>query len=430
MKKLVSKQFKKCVAVVFAIMMCANVFAYDFQVDGIYYNINSGTTTVKVTYKNTNYNSYSGSVVIPSTVTYNGTTYSVTRIGFKAFNGCTDFTLVTIPNSVTSIEESAFSGCIGLTSITIPNSVTSIGNYTFKNCTSLTSITIPNSVTSIGERTFSGCTSLTSITIPNSVTSIGYQAFFNCTSLTSITIPNRVTSIGERAFWKCTSLTSVTIGNSVTSIKHGAFSDCAGLTSITIPNSVTSIGSHAFYKCTGLTSVTIGNSVTSIDALTFYDCTGLTFLAIGNSVDSIGDKAFYKCSGLNTIDCKAENPPVLGTTVFGSINKDNVTLIVPCEKSSLYQNATGWSLFNNIVEDCESSIDVVEEKQILVYPNPAKDNITLEADEDIFIFNNLGQIVKQVNNPKGKIIISVADLPKGTYYLKAGEKKQKLIINN
>ena len=118
------------------------------------------------------------------------------------------------------------------------------------------------------------------------------------------------------------------------------------------------------------------------------------------------------------------------TGAFGAINEDNVTVVVPCEKSSLYQNATGWSLFNNIVEDCESSIDVVEENQILVYPNPAKDNITLEADEDIFIFNNLGQVVKQVNNPKGKITINIQDLPKGTYYLKISERKQKLVINN
>ena len=426
MKRLI----KKCVAVIFAIMMCANVFAYDFQVDGVYYNINSGTTTVRVTYENTNYNSYSGSVVIPSTVTYNGTTYSVTSIG-----------------------EWAFYGCSGLTSITIPNSITSIGVWAFGDCTNLTSITIPNSVTSISGMTFYNCTSLTSITIPNNVTSISGMTFYNCTSLTSITIPNSVTSIGSSAFSNCTSLTSVTIPESVTIIEYDAFSNCTSLTSITIPNNVTSIGNYAFTICTSLTSVTIGNSVTSIGEGAFADCnniailnynakncttvngaflnkTSITTLTIGDSVEYIGDKAFYKCTGLNTIDCKAENPPVLGTTVFGSINKDNVTLIVPCEKSSLYQNATGWSLFNNIVEDCESSIDVVEENQILVYPNPAKDNITLEADEDIFIFNNLGQIVKQVNNPKGKIIISVADLPKGTYYLKAGEKKQKLIINN
>ena len=55
-------------------------YAYDFSVDGIYYGKNSDGKTVYVTYKDTNYNSYMDSVVIPSTVTYSGTTYSVTSI--------------------------------------------------------------------------------------------------------------------------------------------------------------------------------------------------------------------------------------------------------------------------------------------------------------------------------------------------------------
>ncbi|MDY5900496.1 MAG: leucine-rich repeat domain-containing protein, partial [Candidatus Limisoma sp.] len=109
-------------------------FAYDFSVDGIYYVVNSDGKTVYVTYKDTNYNSYSGSVVIPPTVTYRGTTYSVTWIGVKAFSGCSGLTSVTIPNSVTSIGESAFDNCSGLTSVTIPNSVTSIGESAFENC--------------------------------------------------------------------------------------------------------------------------------------------------------------------------------------------------------------------------------------------------------------------------------------------------------
>ncbi len=401
------KRLKFLVAMVFATLLSANVFAYDFVVNGIYYNINSDGTTVSVTSGN---DSYSGNVTIPSTVTYNGTTYSVTGIGGNAFYDCTGLTSVTIGNSVTTIGDGAFYNCTGLTSVTIPNSVTTIGYGAFYNCTGLTTINY-NAVNCSG----------------GGFTPYADYWLGDCDNITTVNIGDSVQTIPPYFMYQKSGLTSVTIPNSVTTIGGWAFEGCTGLTSVTIGNSVTTIGEYAFEDCTGLTSVTIGNSVTTIGIKAFNGCTSLSVLQIGTSVNTIEDRAFYKCSGLNTIDCKAENPPVLGSAVFGSINKDNVTVIVPCEKSSLYQNAIGWSLFNNIVENCESSIDVVEENQILVYPNPAKENITLRADEDIFIYNSLGQIVKQINNPKGETTISISDLPRGIYYLKTGNKQQKLI---
>lgn len=111
-------------------------WAYNFEVGGIYYNMNSDGTSVSVTYRNSNYKSYSGAVAIPPTVTYNTKTYNVTSIYYDAFRNCSGLTSVTIPNSVTSIGISAFHGCTGLTSITIPESVTSIGSSAFSGCTS------------------------------------------------------------------------------------------------------------------------------------------------------------------------------------------------------------------------------------------------------------------------------------------------------
>ena len=127
----------------------------------------------------------SGTVNIPSAVTYNNNTYSVTAIGNYAFIVCTSLTSVTIPNSITSIGQGAFFGCSGLTSISIPNSVTSIGAEAFRSC-SFVSVTIPNSVSSIGSHAFITCRNLTSVTIPNSVTSIDKYTFFGCSSLTSV----------------------------------------------------------------------------------------------------------------------------------------------------------------------------------------------------------------------------------------------------
>ena len=93
-------------------------FAHSFEVDGIYYNITSSSApyTVAVTYRGTSYNTfsneYSGVVNIPETVTYNGNTYTITKISDYAFAECSNSLSVTIPNTVTTISAHAFYHCI------------------------------------------------------------------------------------------------------------------------------------------------------------------------------------------------------------------------------------------------------------------------------------------------------------------------------
>jgi len=103
---------KKQILLLLLMLLPVVASAYNAEINGIYYNLNSSEKTAEVTYKNTNYNSYSGDIVIPSQVTYNGNTYSVTTIGYYAFLDCSGLTSITIPNSVTSIGYDAFSLCI------------------------------------------------------------------------------------------------------------------------------------------------------------------------------------------------------------------------------------------------------------------------------------------------------------------------------
>jgi hypothetical protein len=126
---------KKLFTLFLALVATTALWAEDFLVNGIYYNIlTDKTKEVEVTYRGSSYdsydNEYSGSVTIPSAVTYNGTTYSVTSIGEYAFFDCDGLTSVTIPNSVTSIGNWAFLGCTGLTSVSVP-SHTEIGRKAF-----------------------------------------------------------------------------------------------------------------------------------------------------------------------------------------------------------------------------------------------------------------------------------------------------------
>ena len=424
MKKIIRQLL--VVAILFSVSLSG--YAFDFVVNGIYYNKNSDGKTVYVTFKDTNYNSYSGSVVIPSTVT-SGTTYSVTSIGSEAFLGCSGLTSVTIDNSVTSIGDGAFYECSGLTSVAIPNSVTEIGENAFYKCSGLTSVTIPNSVTSIGADAFYGTAwydnqpdglvyvgkvaykykgtmpNNTSITIEDGTPSIASFAFLGCSGLTSVTIPNSVTDIGKSAFsgtawynnqpdglvyagkvayqYKGTmpDNTSITIEDGTTSITGGAFSNCTKLISVTIPNSVTSIGQSAFNKCSGLTSVTIPNSVTLIGVNVFNNCTNLTSVTIGNSVTKIGDYAFNNCN-LTEVTSLAALPPMIMETTFSQSAYDNATLYVNTNSEDFYRVNEFWKNFNKI--ETLSGGTVIENVQLSVlFPDRGKVAIAVPYNKTV-----------------------------------------------
>ncbi len=327
------KQTKLWLATIAALLCSITANAHDFEADGIYYNITSSTDlTVEVTYQGDYYdeylNEYTGAVTIPSSVTYNSKTYSVTSIGDWAFYGCSSLTSITIPESVTNIGGHAFYGCGNLTSITIPESVTSIGDWAFSGTSwynsqpdgvvyigdvlysykgtmpASTTIEVREGIVSISQSAFYGCgSSLTTITLPESVTSIGDWAFYGCSSLTSITIPESVTNIGGYAFCGCGNLTSITIPESVTSIGSSAFEDCNSLTSVTISEGVKSIENNAFRGCYCLTTIAIPESVTSIGSFAFKGCSSLTSITIPESVTEIGENAFSGCSGELIVNC-------------------------------------------------------------------------------------------------------------------------------
>lgn len=85
------------------------MWAYDVEIRGIYYNINTTNKTAKVTSGD---NKYQGNITIPTSITYKKTKLNVTGIAVSAFRNCTNLTNITIPNSVTTIESSAFRNCI------------------------------------------------------------------------------------------------------------------------------------------------------------------------------------------------------------------------------------------------------------------------------------------------------------------------------
>jgi hypothetical protein len=91
-----------------------SAFADAVQIGSLWYNLDESAKTAEVT--SSGGDSYSGDIVIPSTVSYNDVTYSVKSIGEGAF-----------------YDRS-------LHSVTIEEGVETIGNNAFENCTALANI--------------------------------------------------------------------------------------------------------------------------------------------------------------------------------------------------------------------------------------------------------------------------------------------------
>ncbi len=363
------------------------MFAYDFSQNGLsYYILSTEDKTCVVNDCSSNLST----VVIPSTVVNNGTTYTVTRIGSYAFYGCSSLTAVEIPNSVTSIGDEAFYGCSGLTAIQIPSSVTSIGERAFYDCSSLTTVEIPNSVTSIGERAFYGCERLHSVTIGAGVLSIGSNAFIHRNGNYTYYRPEKVIwlcntppegydnaegSVNYVANTSYKSLDNVKVYPYLSSlfevggIKYVPVSpsertceaiDCAYDTTSVVrigrtvnyqgvemtvedirpyvcydndhmkalhfDGYVGDIGDYAFYDCDNLAGIIIPNTVDILGASCFQGCTALTQAILGDSITEIPGSCFRDCSALPEITIPAAVERI-GNNVFeGCTSLANVTI--------------------------------------------------------------------------------------------------------
>ena len=241
------------------------LWAQTFQVGNLWYNITSSSAPYAVEVSDAERSITSA--VIPSTVTYNGTTYSVTGIGECSFSNCMQLTSIDIPNSITYIGYNAFWHCVNLKSIRIPNSVTRMDASVFSCCYALESVELPANLTEIANYTFNSCSALKNVTIPQNVIRIGEEAFSNCKSLETIHIPVGVKSIYRSTFkgtayhqnksnWKKGGLY---IDDCLIDVKHerikryrvkdgtrliatAVFDDCHLLKSVTVPTSVTDFG--------------------------------------------------------------------------------------------------------------------------------------------------------------------------------------------
>ena len=301
---------------VVAVQATMSAADYDFKVGDVYYRILSDST-VAVSCRVAYYGTYSGDIVVPETVTYEGVDYTVTAVTNFAFYDSYSLTSVQLPNTIKSLGMSSFLRCVNLTSIEIPNSVERIMTSAFSKCSGLTSIYIPSSVTRIEGNVFNECPNLSSIVVAED--NPKYDSRENCNAVIetasnlmiigckNTVIPASVTSFGSWVFAGTTGFTSFEIPFGTTSVPSYMLAWCTNLTSVVIPNTVTYIGYDAFRNCTSLAHIDLPNSVTYIDIGAFSSMSSLESLEIPSNVYYIGEGFLTSSGALTSLSVAADN---------------------------------------------------------------------------------------------------------------------------
>lgn len=263
----------------FVLLGLSEVQAYEFEKNGIYYDIVKGKAVVV-----TGDVGYSGDVVIPDSVEYYGHYYVVDSIGGTVFQ-YSKITSVRLPNQLRAIGSAAFVNCSGLTSISFPGSLRCIDDGAFQYCTGLTSLSFPEGMSQIGEGAFKGCGRLETISFPSTMKSIDWSVFCEqydgygvctCDSIRRIDIKDFSTWLNSDRFGANSSYEGhvcasnaklyidgkkledeVVIPEGVTELKSHLFDGAIQITSIKFPSTLVKVAEDAFTHCYSLQNIEI-----------------------------------------------------------------------------------------------------------------------------------------------------------------------------
>lgn len=350
------------------------------EINSLGFSLNTANHEASFAWIASGYNQ-SQPLIIPSTITSDGETYTVTAIGSRIFDGYKLIPSITVPSTLKTIGDYAFSNCTALTSLEIPEGVTYIGRRAFNNCTSLTSLTFPESVEKIGDmacfnmkslRTFAlltdcqvpsnlfcndsessnevttlilgdkietipmnfmkGATKLENVQLGENVKVIKNSAFENCQSLRAINLPAGLTNIELYAFYQCENLAGkLTFPASCIEIGEAAFKGCFSLEEVEF-NGIQKIGQNAFEGDHSIRKVTINEGTEQINVSCFAGCSGITELELPSTLKVLQSNAFQYCTNLTFTDfILPENVTILGSGCFQGCDKiEKVTIPAAC----------------------------------------------------------------------------------------------------
>lgn len=403
---------RKIVLTLFAILIKTELFAVQFTYNGIHYTIPDPSKKecwlIKDTDNNgvVSFSNYSGMIVIPSQVEYEGEKYEVTKLHKYAFYG-SKASFISLPNSIREIDINAFSNSERLEKVVLPNELEIIPKYCFSGCENLKSIDIPDHVSKIDEGAFQ-YSGLESVELPSSILCVGDFVFANSKGLKSIKIPDsqvcwgkavlrdcskldsveiqdthptlalynemliskdyttiffcpqslkgeihlheNVRVIENSAFYGCSQISGVKFNENLDSIKPLSFYGCSQLKDLQFPRGIKYIGDCAFEGCSSVANIDIPNSVKELGFGCFY-YTAISNITIPASVEVLGDKVFYTCENLYNASVRGINPPKRGINLFPL--RRNMKIHVLKGLKSLYMSSDYWNEYTTIYDDLD-----------------------------------------------------------------------------
>ena len=312
-----------------------------FEIDGINYSLYSEywTTYAQVRpFPASKNKKYEGTVTIPQTIYYNGSTYQVKKIGEKAFYGCEYLYKVVIPDGVDRIEDSAFENCTNLNEVIAGSGLYYIQTKAFAGCTALKDFTIynsgynPNNLDSTSDAFEGSALSQATLHVyPNYIANFRqHDVWSQFGTILSIENPDDMSFANEGIYYAIYNVDGWKYAKVMPSPEGAKYNGVINIPEKAYRNGVT-------YEVRG-----IGDKA-------FYQCTGLTGVSIPTTIREIGESAFEGCTSLSSFYSYAQFRPTMSNKVFEGASISNATLYVPNGVVSLYAATEPWSGFGNIV---------------------------------------------------------------------------------
>lgn len=203
----------------------------------------------------------------------------ITSISDYAFENCSNFSELVIPDTVTSIGAYAFSGCSGITELSLGKGIVTIGDYAFSGCSGIEKVELYESVTTIGENTFAGCSGMKEFCVSKNLETFGTKYIADFVNLEKLYVdPEHPTYYTDEYG---TLLNQVVYSWETLRIYY--YPPCAPYEFYSVPEAVAYISSNAFSGNTNLKTIYTSNKLKQIEESAFDGCTGITDIYFGGT---------------------------------------------------------------------------------------------------------------------------------------------------